>query len=234
MTIAELIDKRDNVELVRDQIAAILVTESAAQVVLATAAAEEDDDIDPDLWRLRVFTERVTPWEVFRDDPNHVAGTNDVAPVVNVWFENDQFDRSASDTVERQRTKARINVDVLGWAKATATEIGHQTSDVLAAAECERAARLVRNILMAGEYTYLGMQGTVCERWLASRTTMQIPVDATPNAERLKAQRLGFDVTFNEFSPQVASVPLAAITTRVKRTEQGELYLIETEQFPEE
>ena len=56
--ISELIDKQDNFEIVRDQIAAILVNEVASQMALATAEAK-----DPEDWNLQIFTERSNPWE---------------------------------------------------------------------------------------------------------------------------------------------------------------------------
>ena len=61
--IAELIDKQDNSEIVRDQIAAILATEVANQQALATA-----DGKDPADYKLRIYTERSNPWEAFLND----------------------------------------------------------------------------------------------------------------------------------------------------------------------
>lgn len=223
MPITTLIDKRDTVSLVRDQIAAILVLESQSQMRLAVAQGR-----DADQWRLRVFTERASPWEMFRDDPDHYQGEDDVAPIVNVWFEKDVFAKSGSNVVERQKSEAVINVDVLGYAKACAAAVGHTPSDVAAQAECERAACLVRNMLMAAEYTYLEMRGTVSSRWCSGRTSLQIPHESAPHSERLKAMRLAFDVTFNELSPQVEGVAIASIAVRVNRNEQGELYFEES------
>jgi hypothetical protein len=226
VTISTLIDKVDTVELVRDQIAAILKLESDSQVALAAAAG-----LSGDPWRLRVFVDRASPWEFFEDGPDHYQGTDDVSPVVNVWFEGDSFDRSASDLFEYQKTRARFNVDVLGYAKAEVAAAGHTPGDVLANAECSRAARLVRNILMAAEYWELGLPNVVGERWLASRTTLLIPADATDRAQRMRAMRLAFEVTFIESSPQVEGEPLEILTIRVNRTAEGELYFAEMFDF---
>ena len=142
-----LIDKQDNFEIIRDQIAAILTTEIASQQALATAAAK-----DPDEWKLRIFTERSNPWEQYLNNPEA-----DPSPIVNVWFENDKFDPSGSNIDERQKTEAVYNIDCYGYGVSEDVIAGgHKPGDREAAFEVQKALRLVRNILMAAEYTYLG------------------------------------------------------------------------------
>lgn len=110
MTIASLIDKQDTVEIIRDQIAAILALETTAQQALATAAAK-----DPDLWKLRIYQERANPWE------NLPSKTDDRSPVVNVWWDSSTFDMSASNIVERQKSSATINIDCYGYGISATT-----------------------------------------------------------------------------------------------------------------
>ena len=62
--IPDLIDKEDTFEIVRNQIALILANESASQVALATTAGKPD----PNLWALKVYTERSNPWEQALND----------------------------------------------------------------------------------------------------------------------------------------------------------------------
>jgi hypothetical protein len=62
--IGKLITRPKNFTVVRDQIAAILKSETLGQQALAAAAEE-----DPRLWTLRVFTERSNPWGVWLDNP---------------------------------------------------------------------------------------------------------------------------------------------------------------------
>ena len=101
--ITTLIDRLDNVEVVRDQIGAILLVEQLAQQSLATAAIK-----DPEQWRLRIFSERSCPWEVFQDPD---SDDYDAAPLINVSFDNDAFDMSTSNVVERQKATAAFNID---------------------------------------------------------------------------------------------------------------------------
>lgn len=212
--IAELIDKQDNVEIIRDQIAALLKIESANQVQLATDAAKPD----PSLWALRVYQERANPWEDF---PRRDV---DETPIVNVWWDSSSFDPSSSDPVNRQKSDAVINLDCYGYGQSADDPAGGHTPGDLAASEaCQRAVRLVRNILRAGgENTYLGLRGLVWGHWFDSITIMR-PQQDDPAANRLVAARMALRVSFNEFSPQVAGETLELLTVQVDRAEDGEI-----------
>jgi hypothetical protein len=221
--ILALIDKLDGFEVVRDQIAAILVCESANQVALATTAGKPD----PTKWALRVFTERSDPWEILQKEENP---TSDGIPVVNVWYDNSQFDASASNIVERQRANGTFNVDVYAVGVAsTDGGTGHIAGDEDAARGLHAAIRMVRNILMAGAYTYLGLpRGTVGKRWLQSVTSFQPSTDGV-RVENIHAARLSFQIDFNELSPQVQGQPVTTLSLSVRRdTVTGEVLFAET------
>jgi len=208
----ELIDKQDAVEIVRDQIAAILALEVASQMSLATAAGK-----DPELWKLRVFQERATPWE------NLPSKTQDRSPIVNVWWDSCTFDMSASNVVGRQKSSASINIDCYGYGKsANNPGGGHVAGDQSAAEVAQRAVRLVRNILMAGEYTYLALRGVVWRRWVDNISIFQ-PQQDSENVHHIVGARLSFRVEFNEYSPQVQPVTLELLSVDVKRTENDEI-----------
>ena len=141
--IQNLIDKQDSFEVIRDQIAAILATETASQMALATAATK-----DPQDWKMRIFTERSNPWEQWLNEQT------DKSPIVNVWYDNSNFDPSASNIVERQGTDAIFNIDCYGYGVSSDDgATGHNPGDKEAALAVQKALRLVRNILMAAEYT---------------------------------------------------------------------------------
>ena len=211
-----LIDKFDTFELVRDQIAAILAVESANQQVLAPLAVPAED---PRLWKLRVFIERTNPWSEFKDKGPQL----DTAPIVNVWFDESTVDLKRSNIVERQMTEGTFNVDVYGYGVSEASGATHIPGDERAARDLHRAVRLVRNILMAGAYTYLGMRGVVAKRFVQSIKSFQPPIDDRA-ANQVQAARLAFRVDFNEFSPQVQGEPFETLHVTVKRKETGEVY----------
>lgn len=212
MTIAALIDKQDNFEVIRDQIAAILATEVASQMALATAGGK-----DPDDWKLRIFSERSNPWEQLLNEQT------DRSPIVNVWLDNSNFDPAASNISERQKTEGVFNIDCYGYG-ISSDEMGggHNPGDKEAAFEVHKALRLVRNILMAAEYTYLGLRGVVWQRWPQSITVFQPQLDGR-QMQQIVGARLAFRVVFNEFSPQVPAETLELVSVDVMRTEDGEI-----------
>lgn len=218
--IQSLVDKRDSSEIVRDEIAAILLVESEEQQRLAAAAGK-----DPELWRLRVFLERTSPWEFFREgvttDPESDGPPPDTAPIVNVSFQNATYDMGKSDVVMRQHAVGIYHIDCFGYGRSTRTTEGHAPGDKMAALEAQRAGRLVRNFLMASTNTYLGIGALVCRRWMQSIEMLQTE---NTGVENIAAERLTFQVEFNEFSPQYEGEPLELISVGVFRKETGELY----------
>jgi hypothetical protein len=208
--ILELIDKQDNVEIVRDQIAAILTVELAHQAVLSGVVDQP-----------RVFLERSNPWGEFIDAP---LGAR---PIINVWFDAATYNGSTSNVVARQMCEGTFNIDCYGYAVSVDDGNptgGHSPGDEDAALECQRAVRLARNILMAGQYTYLGMRGVVWKRWPQSLNMFQ-PQSDNRAVQRIVGARLALQVQFNEFSPQVTGETLETLSIEVLRAETGELYL---------
>lgn len=209
-----LIDKQDNFEIIRDQIAAILATEVDSQKALATAAAK-----DASLWDFKVYTERSNPWE------NYLNDTAELTPTVNVWYDNSNFMDTSSNIVERQTTEAIFNIDCYAVANSSGNIAGgHNPGDQEAAFAVQRVIRLVRNILMAAEYTYLGLRGLVWQRWTQTVTVFQ-PQQDRGNVRPVIAARIGFKVKFSEFSPQISGSGLELLSTTVKRTEDGQIVI---------
>lgn len=211
-----LINKQDNFEIVRDQIAAILAAESVQQMQLA-----EQENLDPEQWRLRVYTERFRAWEQYLNNPEGA----DLAPIVNVWFEDADYDKSKSDAIQRQHTTGTFNIDCYGLGIAQDNpDGGHFAGDQQAALNCQRAVRLVRNILMASENTYLQMRGVVWgTRWIRNVSTYQ-PQLENRQVQEVHATRISLEVPFNEFSPQYQARELDYLAFDVLRSETGELY----------
>lgn len=209
--IPALIDKLDTFEIVRDKIAVILVEEIAAQNVLAVTAGE-----DPTLWDLKVYTERSNDIEQFLN-PDDLVKT----PVVNVWFDTSSFPQDRGDTLERQMSDSVYNIDIYGYAESSdVIEGGHKPGDRESAFEVQRAFRLVRNILMSHHYKYLGLPGTVWQRWPLSVTAFQ-PEQSGKPVDHVTAIRLAFGVQFNEFTDQEAGGIIGDIFVDVFRAEDG-------------
>lgn len=225
MAITTLIDKQDTFEIVRDQIAIVLATEVANQMTLATNAGK-----DPALWDLRIFKERTNPWEQFLNlQPGDEKSR---APIVNIWFDNSNFEMGASNLIDRQKATSIFNIDCYGYGESMDDgATGHTPGDLTAALEVQRAVRLVRNILMAAEYTYLGFsdedkrKGFCWLRWPQSITQFQPQLDSR-RVQQVVGSRIAFQVGFNEFSPQIEPVTLEIVDVKVfKDTIEGQLLL---------
>lgn len=221
MPISTLIDKQDNFELVRNQIAAILVLEVASQMALATTAGK-----DPNDWKLRIFTERSNPWEQFLNDQT------DTSPLVNIWYDNSNFNKSSSNVMERQKSESVFNIDCYGFGISSDVAVGgHDPGDREAAFEVQKALRLVRNILMAAEYTYLGMRGLVWLRWPQSITAFQPEINGQ-QIQQISGARIALNVDFSEFSPQYVEETLEYLSVDVKRAEDGSIVLEADYSYP--
>lgn len=218
--IESLIDKQDSFEIIRDQIAGILVSESSSQQALASAAGK-----DPDEWTIHVYTERSNPWENWLNAMTEPDDETDTSPIVCVWFDNASFDKGSSNIMERQKAEAVINIDCYGLGlSADDPTGGHFAGDREANFEAQRAYRLVRNILMAANYTYLDLRGLVWSRWPQSATAFQPTLDGR-TIQHVQAVRLALRVEFNEFAPQISGDTLEFVAIDVKRSADGLIYL---------
>lgn len=220
--ISTLIDKQDNFEIVRDQIAAILVTEVANQMALATAALKEPLD-----WKLRIFTEATNPIEQFLNVTDKTPAF-DLVPIINVWYDTSSFPEDRGEPVKRQGSDTVYNIDCYGYGLSSNNVAGgHNPGDKEAVLEVQRAVRLVRNILMAGLNTYLQLRETdvgIGLRWPQSISAFQPQLDSVP-VQNVHGARIALKVSFNEFSPQIIPETLELITVDVKRLEDGEIIL---------
>jgi len=183
---------------------------------------------DPAQWKLRVFTERTNPWQVWESAPDqaHV----DATPLVSVAFQREDFDRAKSDTFEKFHADARFAVDCYGYGKTTATVAGQDPGDAKALSEGLRAARLARRILMAAHYTRLGLTGTVGARFVES--VDRFPAELEERfVQHVRAYRLLLAVSFSETSPQVEGQPCEQTSGVVRNGDSGEVFLRHTQAF---
>ncbi len=214
--IDHLIDKQDNFEIIRDKIAVILASEVVNQKQLATDAGK-----DPNDWNLRIYTERSNPWEQFLNEQA------DKSPIVNVCFTQASFDKSSSNIVKRQKTEGLFNIDCYGYGVSSDQTTGHNPGDKDAAFKVHKALRLVRNILMSDQYTYLDLRGLVGQRWTKSIVVEQPQIDAL-QVQQIVGSRLVFGVLFNESSPQITPQTIESVSVEIKRASDGQV-IVETE-----
>jgi hypothetical protein len=217
-----LIDKQDTVEVVRDQIGAILATEAESQKQLAETSGEDSAQ-----WTFRTYIERSNPWAEFLD------ATEPQPPLINVTLESCDYQMNRATIVgEFIGTEALFNIDCYGHGMGSddPAEPGHTAGDKMGCLEAVRAARFVRNVLMSAEYIYLGLRGTdkekwVHQRWIDTMTIFQPSLEGR-ELQQVVAARIALRVQFNEFAPQHAGMPLESVRATVKRRSTGEVYFV--------
>lgn len=143
-----LLDKPDNIEIIRDQIAALLAVDFRRQAELATEA-ERADAGD---YNVAVYVESDAPLQYVDDyTPGSIP-----FPCVNVSV--DSTDEAAGTaSVNKQSLTAQIYVD----AYAAGNDDADGDFEKRAALRAWKTARLVRNILRAEKNTYLRLRGVV-------------------------------------------------------------------------
>ena len=213
--ITTLIDRPDGFEVVRDKIAVILAEEFVNQRALAVTAAKPD----PDLWKVRVFLERNAPWEEYEN----LDEASDRSPLCNVTYFESRYDDTSGNRLETQASISTYWIDCYGYGQAAADGSGHQPGDEDSALVATRAARLVRSILMAGQYRHLGLQGTVTDR-KPIKLTLHRPSPKDAAIQHISIMRFELEVRHSELSPQVVEGLLTEINATIKRSGTGEVY----------
>jgi hypothetical protein len=220
--VQSLIDKVDNLRVVRDQIATILLTNSARQQELAQAAIK-----DPAPWKVRVFVDRTDCTGEFTSHDEEEDKPRDLPiPIVSVLVEESSYDRARSAPVGRQQADGKYYLDIYAGGISTDTSDGHMPADQMAAEELLRVYGLVRNILVSDICQNLGMLGVVGDHWCESFKVMQLRAADRdkPNVDHVAVGRLELSVSFLEYAPAYEGTLIEAITGTVKRTETGEIY----------
>lgn len=209
-----LIEKQDGFEIVRDQIALILANERDNQKTLA-----DKKGLDTKPFCFKIFTERNNPFEGFIPEETEEQSIDDT-PIVNVWFDQSSFTKKDS-TFEYQHSLTTFNIDcyAIGISENVLGE-GHLPGDELAAYQVQKLARLVRNILMAGQNQYLQKRGFIWGRFVSSMQAFQ-PQLASNNGLKVQAIRIILNVEFNENSPQFEEGEIEIINVDLKRDKDG-------------
>ena len=194
----ELLSTPDNVEIIRDQLCGILALECAHQYELA----QEGHSTVAEDFNIKVYLENDEPWELQTEEDK------DVFPLVNVSLQGAKSDSGSTSTNSTART-ATFFVDCY----ASGIFDGSGLSGRMAVIKAWKTARIVRNILEAANYAYLGLRGVVSKRAI---TDFETGMPKTQNAAiRVCVVRLKLDVSYTEVSPQVSGVEIDPISLSI-------------------
>ena len=215
-----LIDKVDSVEIVRDQIAGILVAELANQQSLAPGEGE-----DPLDFTLDVKIERDMPIEKWLD-PETPVDTVDTVPIVSVWWESSSIDAGSSTVAGgKQVFDVIYNLDVFARGVNRDEAVGYTPHDTDARLRCHAAVRLVRNILSALPNRRLQLKTIVQAYPLFENMELGSAInDETESAFSVWNCRMRLKVPMIELSPELAASNLIELI-RIDVSDDGGVVL---------
>lgn len=145
---SELQSELDNIEIIRDQIAALLALDLRKQYEIAFG--EQDPNIAD--WDVAVYVENDDPLQ-YVDEAT--PGANPF-PCVNVSLDSSEPD-SGTASVNKMSQTAQFFIDCYATGNTSSTE----DFGTKAALKAWKTARLVRRILRAESNTYLRLRGVV-------------------------------------------------------------------------
>jgi hypothetical protein len=190
--IPDLISEPDVVEVVRDQIAAILSLELQNQYKLAQEAAV----LRPIDYHVRVYVNNARPYEA--------ETVEDLLSFVNITLPKIDVPRGNSRLGDQKETAVFYL-----YCAACGNDSGTFRDDKSSAFRAWKVMRLVRRILMADVYTYLGLRGVIGERHIFLMEEGALAPEKSALAYTVI--RASLEVSFIERSIEAPSVPLEGI-----------------------
>jgi hypothetical protein len=194
----DLISEPDVVEIVRDQVAAILSLELQNQYKLA----QEKKVPRPIDYHIKVYVENSRPYES--------ETAEDLLAFVNVTLPKVDVPRGNSRMGDQKET-ALFHI----YCAACGNNTGNFRDDKSSAIRAWKVMRLVRRILMADAYMYLGMRKTIGQRHIF---LMEAGTPPAPEKSALAYTviRASLEVSFVERSTEApGAVPLEGIDFEV-------------------
>lgn len=221
--ITVLIDKRDNMEIIRDEIAAVLAVEIANQKVLAVAAGQDASDYD-----FNIYTEKTSPWELVETSEGEITSQ---VPLVNVYIESANLNTAKAGDVTSTVYSVKYNIDCIAAKNSKVAGGSKFSGDELAAYDAQRVCRLVRNILQSAQYKYLNLPSIMMDRKLSSITMFQPQISERP-AQHCVGARIVFQVDVIEYAPEYIGPLLDTIYGECTRADDGSLiFAVEYEEL---
>lgn len=197
--VEELMSEPDNIEIIRDQTAALLAVDFENQFRLATDA-EDPNAAD---YGVAVFVENDDPLQYVDDG---TPGANPF-PCVNVSLDSTGPEKGTA-SVGRQMMSAQLYIDVYAAGNTSAGgDFGTK-----AALKAWKTARMVRRILRAEANTYLRLRGIVGK---VSFRFQEGEPNQTQSAIRVKMVRITMNVDYVEDVPITGGPGIELISAEI-------------------
>ena len=175
--INELLERPDTVEIIRDQIAAILSLELQNQSALAEKHGKNKSDFD-----IKVYNENARPYD--NTSGERLYSINVVLQEIKVPLSNSR--------IHDQKEIATFHI----YCIADGNNTGDFRDDRSATFRAWKLMRFVRRILMSEQYTYLDMRKLVTSRTF---TKMEAGSPGLVAANAITVIKASFEVQFIEF-----------------------------------
>lgn len=196
--INELLSKPDNVEIIREQIAAILLLETRRQYKLAT----ESGDASKEDYNIKIFLEQEMPFALQTN-----ADANKF-PLVNITLDGANIQSGSTKTADKTM-KAVFLIDCYNHGNAQGDGLTGRSANVAV----WKTARIIRNILCASDYTYLHLRGIVGGREVTKMQSGKPRLQ--DSAVTVSICRITLEVTYDEQSPEVTGVDCEPMTVAI-------------------
>lgn len=197
--VKELIASPDNIEVIRDQIAALLALDLANQYALA----QEAKDPHAADYRVGVYVENDGPFQ-YVDEQTPDANP---FPCVNVSVDSTGQEKGTA-SVNKQVMSAQFFVDVY----ATGNTASDADMGTRASLKAWKTARIVRRILRAEANTYLRLRGIVGK--VSFRFQAGEP-NSPQSSIRVKMVRITLGVDYVEDVPVTQGMPVEIISATI-------------------
>jgi hypothetical protein len=185
-----LLDKPDNIELIRDTVCAILKTECAAQREMASKNSDADD------YRIGIWKDKSRPWQLNEDSEKKKP-----FPLVNVQLIGFKADSPIGSAIGQKKYVGEFYLDCYAHGEFDNAE----PDDTDAALKAWKIGRVIRNILTSEHHAYLGLRGMVRDYRITEGKTGD-PRNNEQSAQSITICRLILSVDYFEDSPQVEGV----------------------------
>jgi hypothetical protein len=191
--ITTLIRNPDNIEIIRDQISAILKIECAAQYEMAM----EQEAADAADYRIGIWKEKTRPWQITED-----AEKKNPFPLVNVSLMGFHADTPPGPAIGQKKYAGEIYLDCYASGEFDSED---QADDTDSALKAWKIGRIIRNILSSEQYSYLGLRGIVRDFRIAEGKTGD-PRNNENSAQSVTICRLVLSFNYYEDSPQAETL----------------------------
>jgi hypothetical protein len=183
--IKNLISAPDNIERIRDQIAAILKVECAGQYEIAISEGIPDARD----YKIGVWKERIRPWQLTEATENQ-----NPFPLVNITLIDFKGDETPGATIAQKKYAAKFALDCYANGSFKDSE---EPDDSCAVIKAQKIGRIIRNIITSEQYAYLGLRGIVRD-WRITEGKIGAPSNIDQSALAVTICRLNLSVNYFE------------------------------------